>query len=59
MKSMVEHPADLLRVHVRWMVRRDMPEVLEIEGESFDFPWSEEDFIRCLRQRDCSGRAFK
>jgi ribosomal-protein-alanine N-acetyltransferase len=37
------------------MIRRDMPEVLEIENLSFEFPWSEEDFIRCLRQRNCIG----
>lgn len=44
-----------LRCHIRWMIRRDMAEVLEIERESFEFPWSEEDFIRCLRQRNCIG----
>jgi [ribosomal protein S18]-alanine N-acetyltransferase len=44
-----------LRVHIRWMIRRDMPEVLGIERESFEFPWFEEDFIRCLRQRNCIG----
>lgn len=44
-----------LRVHIRWMIRRDMPEVLDIENESFEFPWYEEDFIRCLRQRNCIG----
>jgi ribosomal-protein-alanine N-acetyltransferase len=42
-------------VHIRWMIRRDMPEVLEIENRSFEFPWSEEDIIRCLRQRNCIG----
>jgi ribosomal-protein-alanine N-acetyltransferase len=42
-------------VHIRWMIRRDMPEVLRIEENSFEFPWSEEDFIRCLRQRNCIG----
>ena len=42
-------------VHIRWMIRRDMPEVLTIEGKSFEFPWSEEDFVRCLRQRNCIG----
>ena len=42
-------------VHIRWMIRRDMSEVLEIEKSSFEFPWSEEDFIRCLRQRNCIG----
>ncbi len=37
------------------MIRRDMPEVLAIEEEAFEFPWSEEDFTRCLRQRNCIG----
>jgi ribosomal-protein-alanine N-acetyltransferase len=44
-----------VRVHVRWMIRRDMGEVLDMEAESFEFPWSEEDFIRCLRQRNSIG----
>ena len=42
-------------VHIRWMIRRDMPSVLAIESQSFEFPWTEEEFIRCLRQRDCIG----
>ena len=44
-----------IRVHVRWMIRRDMPEVMAIEQESFEFPWYEENFIRVLRQRNCIG----
>ena len=44
-----------VNVHIRWMIRRDMPEVLQIERTSFEYPWSEEDFIRCLRQRNCIG----
>jgi [ribosomal protein S18]-alanine N-acetyltransferase len=44
-----------LRVHIRWMIRRDMPEVLQAEQESFEFSWTEEDFLRCLRQRNCIG----
>jgi ribosomal-protein-alanine N-acetyltransferase len=44
-----------LRVHVRWMIRRDMPEVLGIEQASFDHPWCEEEFLRVLRQRNCIG----
>jgi [ribosomal protein S18]-alanine N-acetyltransferase len=44
-----------LGVHIRWMIRRDMPEVLRIETNSFEFPWCEDDFIRCLRQRNCIG----
>ncbi|MCU0710265.1 MAG: ribosomal protein S18-alanine N-acetyltransferase [Pirellula sp.] len=42
-------------VHIRWMIRRDMPSVLGIENASFEFPWTEDEFIRCLRQRDCIG----
>ena len=41
--------------HVRWIIRRDMPSVLDIESKSFEFPWCEDDFIRCLRQRDVIG----
>ncbi|MFM7183236.1 MAG: ribosomal protein S18-alanine N-acetyltransferase [Planctomycetota bacterium] len=37
------------------MIRRDMPEVVGIEREAFEFPWSDEDFTRCLRQRNCIG----
>src|SRR5881392_2871534 len=44
-----------IRVHIRWMIRRDMPEVLQAERESFEFSWTEEDFLRCLRQRNCIG----
>lgn len=43
------------RVHLRWMIRSDLPEVVSIEAGSFEFPWPEEDFIRCLRQRNCLG----
>lgn len=45
-----------LGVHHRWMIRRDMGEVLGIEAANHEFPWSEDDFIRCLRQRNCIGR---
>ena len=43
------------RVHIRWMIRRDMPEVLAIEHASFEYPWCEEEFLRVLRQRNCIG----
>lgn len=42
-------------LHLRWMIRRDMPEVYGIENANFEFAWSEDDFIRCLRQRNCIG----
>jgi [ribosomal protein S18]-alanine N-acetyltransferase len=43
------------RVHIRWMIRRDMPEVLAIEHANFEYPWCEEEFLRVLRQRNCIG----
>ncbi len=43
------------RVHIRWMIRRDMPEVLAIEHTAFDYAWCEEEFLRVLRQRNCIG----
>src|SRR6478672_12399614 len=46
---------DRVRVHIRWMIRRDMPEVLRAEQASFDYAWTEDDFLRCLRQRNCIG----
>lgn len=45
-----------LAVHHRWMIRNDMAQVLGIENANFEFPWSEDDFVRCLRQRNCIGR---
>ena len=53
--STVPTPQAQTRVHIRWMIRRDMPEVLAIEHASFEFPWCEEEFLRVLRQRNCIG----
>ena len=50
-----EKEQDQARVHIRWMIRRDMPEVLQAEQLSFEYAWTEEDFLRCLRQRNCIG----
>ena len=47
--------AEMLPVHIRWMIRRDMPSVLDIENQNFDDPWTEEDFVRVLRQRNAIG----
>ena len=32
-----------------------MEEVLTIERSSFQFAWTEEEFLCCLRQRNCIG----
>jgi [ribosomal protein S18]-alanine N-acetyltransferase len=44
-----------LGVQIRWMIRRDMAEVLQIERSSFEYHWTEADFLYCLRQRNCIG----
>ena len=44
-----------LQVQIRWLIRRDMSEVLEIERSSFEYAWTEEEFLCCLRQRNCIG----
>jgi ribosomal-protein-alanine N-acetyltransferase len=48
----LKHPLD---VQIRWLIRRDMADVLRIETQSFEHPWTEEDFLCCLRQRNCIG----
>lgn len=52
-RQQIEKPR--MQVQVRWHIRRDMPEILEIENASFEFAWTEEDFLCCLRQRNCIG----
>ncbi|MDR1963363.1 MAG: GNAT family N-acetyltransferase [Planctomycetaceae bacterium] len=34
---------------IRWTVRGDLSECVKIEQACFDFPWDEEEFIRCLK----------
>lgn len=45
----------LMIANIRWMIRRDRPQVLGIEYRSFECPWLEEEFDICLRQRNCVG----
>lgn len=40
-------------LQLRWLVRSDMPRVMEIENASFEYTWTEEYFLTCLRQRNC------
>jgi [ribosomal protein S18]-alanine N-acetyltransferase len=42
-------------LHIRWMIRSDMKRVIAIENWCFPHPWTEADFIHCLRQRNCIG----
>lgn len=47
--------ANELRCAVRWMIRRDMEDVLDIENESFINPWDGHDFEDMLTQRCVIG----
>lgn len=40
---------------IRWMIRRDLPDVLAIEADCFDESWSEAEFIKQLRRRNVIG----
>jgi ribosomal-protein-alanine N-acetyltransferase len=42
-------------VYIRWIMRYDVPEVLEIEKSSSSQPWDEEELIRRLRDRGTIG----
>ena len=46
-------PTRDVRFHLRWLVTRDLSAVLAIEMESFAAPWSEADFVDCLRHPQC------
>lgn len=48
-----------LPAQVRWLIRRDMDEVMEIEKRSFDHPWSEEEFLCHLRERNTIGAVIE
>lgn len=48
-----------IQTEVGWMTLRDMPQVITIEQKSFDYAWTEEDFLCCLRSRNCIGMVAK
>ena len=41
------------QIHIRWLINRDMPAVLEIERQSFEFAWTAEDFRRARLRNGC------
>lgn len=41
--------------HVRWMVRRDMPDVLRIDGQCYRPAWTENDLKITLQQKNVIG----
>jgi ribosomal-protein-alanine N-acetyltransferase len=45
---------DTLGCRIRWMITRDLPASLAASAATDD-PWSEGDFLACLRRRNCIG----
>lgn len=46
----------LAAVKIRWMLRRDNAEVFAIERSGFQYPWTESDWLKTLRQRNVIAR---
>lgn len=44
-----------LDVITRWMIRYDMPNILQIENDNFLSPWQDDDFLCCTRERNVMG----
>lgn len=44
----------MTNVGIRWLIRRDMADVLRIEAAQRG-GWTEEEFLQALRQRNCIG----
>ncbi len=40
---------------IRWMIRRDMPEVLAIENSTTEHPNNEQQLLKMLRRKNCIG----
>ena len=43
-------------IQMRWMIRSDMPQALEIERLSSPNPYNENEFIQLMKQRDFIGQ---
>ena len=44
-----------VRAHIRWMIHKDFDEVMAIEAESDPRPWTENEMLTALRQRNVIG----
>jgi [ribosomal protein S18]-alanine N-acetyltransferase len=43
----------------RWMIRNDLERVIEIEKSSFEYPWTRQDFVLALGNRNCCGNVYE
>lgn len=44
-----------MTAHLRWMIGRDLSQVLEIESQLFDYPWTSDEFAAMMRDNDSIG----
>jgi [ribosomal protein S18]-alanine N-acetyltransferase len=44
---------------IRWLIRNDFERVLELENQNFEFPWSEEDLLSCLKMARVIGMVIE
>ncbi len=51
----LSHNNQEIKVEITWFCDKHIPEAFNIERESFEFPWTKEDFFYCRRQRNCTG----
>lgn len=42
-------------MHIRWMIRRDLDDVVAIERETREEPWDKQHIIETLHKRNCIG----
>jgi ribosomal-protein-alanine N-acetyltransferase len=43
------------QLSIGWMIRRHIPDVIDIENASFASPWSYHELMQCLRKPYCNG----
>lgn len=42
-------------IEIRWMIRRDVPSVLDVDAATFENPWTEDGLAKTLSQRNAIG----
>lgn len=43
-------------IHLEWLIRSRLPDVLDIEEACFEYAWTEDEFLRELRKRNVIGQ---
>lgn len=41
--------------HIRWMIQRDLPDVVRIEQDACEYPWGEREFVNTLKNANHIG----